>query len=322
MSETSSPLISVVICTYNRADLLPGALDSLLQQSLDRSLFEIIVVDNNSTDSTPDVVARYLSHPHIRYINESKQGTSYARNRGYKEAKGTYVAYIDDDARAAPEWAKTILDIFCNVIPKPLVLGGPIYPFYLSQKPEWFKDEYEIRSWGDKPRFLVPKEPFSGSNMIFDKKLLAEIGGFNVHLGPKGAKFSLGEDTHLFMTVWDRYKVSVLYYSPQIKVYHYTPPEKMSVTYTVKRSFASGQSAVRMLGMDPIDRKKRVKLIYSAGLSVVYLTLKAIVKIPKHRHYQNWIFECGTPICERIGTILDLLGLHVSVNQYVLSKKM
>lgn len=323
MTETPPPLISVVICTYNRADLLSGALDSLLQQSLDQSQFEIIVVDNNSTDSTPDVVAQYLSYPHIRYIHEASQGLAHARNRGYKEARGRYVAYLDDDARADPEWLRSILDIFDNIVPEPLAVGGPIYPFYLSQKPEWFKDEYEIRSWGDKPRFLVPNESFSGSNMIFTKAVLEQFGGFNTHVGVNGITLSVGEETSLFLKLWENYSgQNIFYYSPDVKISHYAPSEKMNVTYALKRSFASGQSAVRMLGFDSISRKRRAKLFCYSGISVVYLALKAVFKLPKYRRYQNWIFECGTPICERIGIILDLLGLHVPVNQYVLSKEM
>ena len=321
MTETPPPLISVVICTYNRADLLPGALGSLLQQSLDQSLFEIIVVDNNSTDSTPDVVAQYLSYPHIRYIHEVSQGLAHARNRGYKEASGRYVAYLDDDARADPEWLKSILNVFNNTVPEPFAVGGPIYPFYLSQKPEWFKDEYEIRSWGDKPRFLVPKESFSGSNMIFTRPILEQFGGFNTHVGVNGTTLSVGEETSLFLKLWENSEErNIFYYSPEVKISHYSPLEKMDVRYALKRSFAGGQSAVQMLETDPISRRERVKLICSAGISVVYLTSKAIIKFPRYEHYQSWIFECGTLISEKIGTLLELLGLHVSVKQYVLNK--
>ncbi|HHV24437.1 MAG TPA: glycosyltransferase family 2 protein [Methanosarcina sp.] len=321
LQSSNAPIISVVICTYNRADLLPGALDSLLQQSLEQSLFEIIVVDNNSTDTTPDVVAQYASYLHIRYIHEPLQGLAHARNRGYKEARGKYIAYLDDDARADPEWLKNILDSFNNTVPDPLVVGGPIYPFYLSKKPEWFKDEYEIRSWGDKPRFLVPKESFSGSNMIFTKKILERFGGFNTHIGVSGTTLSVGEETSLFLKIWEKSKEhDIFYYSPDVKISHYAPLEKMDTMYALKRSFASGQSAVKMLKSDPVSKKKKMKLICSAGIPVVYLTLKAIVKFPKYKHYQNWIFECGTPISEKIGTILELSGLHVSVKQYILNK--
>ncbi len=321
MSEAPPPLISVVICTYNRADLLPGALDSVLRQSLDQSQFEIIVVDNNSTDSTPDVVAQYLSYPHIRYIHEASQGLAHARNRGYKEARGKYVAYLDDDARADPEWLKSILDVFNNTVPEPLAVGGPIYPFYLSQKPEWFKDEYEIRSWGDKPRFLVPKESFSGSNMTFARTVLEQFGGFNTHVGVNGTTLSVGEETSLFLKIWENYNErNIFYYSPEVKISHYAPPEKMDTMYALKRSFASGQSAVQMVESDPISRRERMKLICSVGISVAYLTLKAIIKLPKYKYHQNWIFECGTSISENIGRMLELLGLHVSVKQYVLNK--
>jgi glycosyltransferase involved in cell wall biosynthesis len=316
MSETPPPIISVVICTYNRASLLPGALDSLLQQSLDQSLFEIIVVDNNSTDSTPEVVARYLFHPHIRYVHEASQGLAHARNRGYKESRGKYVAYLDDDARADPEWLRGILNIFDNTVPEPLAVGGPIYPFYLSQKPEWFKDEYEIRSWGDKPRFLLPRESFSGSNMIFTRNILEKFGGFDTRVGVNGTTLSVGEETSLFLKLWENYsKRNVFYYSPDLKVFHYAPSEKMDAVYALKRSFASGQSMVHMLKSDLFNGKKRLKFVCFEGISAVYLTLNAIIRLPRYKHYQNWVFECGAPPIRKIGAILEFLGFHMAIKQ-------
>jgi glycosyltransferase involved in cell wall biosynthesis len=94
-------ILSVVICTYNRAELLERALNSLLNSPREASeSWELLVIDNNSTDMTKEVVSSYEA----RYILEPNQGIAYARNRGYMEAKGTYVAYIDDDAYVDSGW--------------------------------------------------------------------------------------------------------------------------------------------------------------------------------------------------------------------------
>ena len=201
------------------------------------------------------------------------------------------------------------------------MVGGPIYPFYLSEKPEWFKDEYEIRSWGDKPRFLVPKESFSGSNMIFTKATLEKFGGFNTHVGVSGTTLSVGEETSLFLKLWDHYgERNLFYYSPDIIISHYAPSEKMDITYALKRSFASGQSAVHLLESGSLSRKGRLKLIFFEGILGLYLILNAIIKFIGYKHYQNWIFECGAPVVMKIGTISECFGLHVPVKQYVLNK--
>jgi len=167
--------ISVVICTYNRAELLNGALKSLVEQSLDPECSDIIVVDNVSTDNTQEVVKTfqelYPKHT-ITRVYEPRQGLGYARKSGFKNARGRYVAYIDDDALAGHDWLKNVLEFFTSVKPTPVCLGGPIFPFYKTSNPKWFKDADETRKWGDQPRCLKPGESFSGSNMIWSKKFL------------------------------------------------------------------------------------------------------------------------------------------------------
>ena len=109
MSEI--PEISVAVCTYNRADVLPKCLESLINQTTDKELFEVLIIDNNSTDDTKRIALDFCGkNTNFKYIFEEKQGLSHARNRAIDEAKGTYIAYIDDDAIADKEWVKNILD--------------------------------------------------------------------------------------------------------------------------------------------------------------------------------------------------------------------
>ena len=99
-SENTGPIISVIICTYNRAELLSTALQTLCEQTTNKSRYEIIVVDNHSQDNThavfEDVRHRY---PNLRYCMEKRQCLSHARNRGWRESQGIYVAYIDDECK-------------------------------------------------------------------------------------------------------------------------------------------------------------------------------------------------------------------------------
>lgn len=96
----SSCQLSIIVCTCNRAAFLQRCLDALIAQSVPETAYEVLVVDNNSTDETASVVARMLPrHPHLRYVREEHQGLSYARNRGMRETASPWVAYVDDDGR-------------------------------------------------------------------------------------------------------------------------------------------------------------------------------------------------------------------------------
>src|SRR3712207_2632458 len=99
-----APLISAIVCTWNRIALLEGALAALVDQ-VSAPPHEIIVVDNASPDASGALIHRYAGrHPQVRYLYEPRQGLSYARNAGVRAARGAIIAFTDDDVRVAPEW--------------------------------------------------------------------------------------------------------------------------------------------------------------------------------------------------------------------------
>ena len=119
------PRISACICTYNREKYLRKSIEALLSQSLPASEFEVIVIDNASTDQTKQICQDYRSHPNFRYIYEARSGVSYARNRAYQEAKSPYIAYLDDDAIPTRFWLEKMLTLF-NSDSQIGVVGGRI----------------------------------------------------------------------------------------------------------------------------------------------------------------------------------------------------
>jgi len=125
--NTAQPLISVVICTRNRADLLAKAIASIIGQDFPRRDLEIIVVDNGSSDHTPEAVRSLQAAGAIRYIREEQIGLCIARNRGWRAAHGRYIAFFDDDAIAQPGWLKTVRQAFESA-PGAGVIGGPVAP--------------------------------------------------------------------------------------------------------------------------------------------------------------------------------------------------
>lgn len=242
------PVITVVVCTYNNARLLPHCLDSLVNQTLNNALYEVIIVDNNSKDRTQQIAKKYAEkHENFYLTDESNQGLSFARNKGWSSAKGKYIAFIDDDAKATPKWCQKIIESFENVIPKPVAVGGRIHPWYETDPPKWFSDELEIRSLGTSAHFLKGRRAqygFSGSNMALPIEILNEYKGFSTNYGMVEKKLRLGEDAELFSRIYK--KEPFFWYDPEIIVYHWTSISKMSLKYRIARSYKSGQTIAQI----------------------------------------------------------------------------
>jgi len=237
--------ISIIVCTYNRASLLADCLQSLARQTLARSRCEILVVDNNSSDETREVVKKFCrEYSNFKVFLETEQGHSQARNRGWKEAHGRYVAYIDDDCLAESDWAEKILSSFEEVRPAPSAVGGRILPRYTATPPAWFADSLETRSWGKRASFLTPPADrfgFAGANMAFPRDLLEELGGFSCNFGLVGGKLCMGEDTEFFMRLAATGH-GHFWYDPEIMVKHWTPVELFSLKNRFLRSYLCGCS--------------------------------------------------------------------------------
>jgi glycosyltransferase involved in cell wall biosynthesis len=304
--------ISAIVCTYNRSELLGGALRTLCHQTLDKSEYEVIVVDNNSTDGTRELVEEfYRRFSHVRYCFESKQGLSHARNRGWREARGEYVAYIDDDAHAGNDWLETALVLLTNIKPTPLCLGGPVMPFYSTTKPIWFKDE--IRTWGDSPRYLQPGESFSGLNMVWRKEIVETLGGFDVTNGMRGDYLSLGEETILFEKIWRSFDQPHFYYSPELAIHHWVSPAKMTVWYQLKRAFAAGQRWNRSHG--PKISWQRMRFLMGGVRDMPIMVGQLLRRRKEHAYYQNWLIEDGSRIFALLGTLSGVMGLDIRLRQ-------
>ena len=303
----TKPIISIVVCTYNRSTLLKQCLESLCFQTLPDDNFEVIIVDNNSTDDTKKTASAVTEkYSNFRYVIESNLGLSYCRNRGIKEAKGEYVAFIDDDARAAADWAEKIVASFSDVTPVPSVVGGVILPFYDTDPPRWFKDEYETRSWGEEPKMLEPPEAeygFSGSNCVVKKDILNEYSGFNTDLGMKGRKLQLGEESDLFSRVYRKYPF--FWYDPSIKVYHYAPSWKLKKSYQFRRSFMAGKSAANIHAADVsfvFLMRKVWELIHYSAKSVYAVIIDTNPRT-------DVLFRKTRAVCHRAGGVVESIKI-------------
>jgi glycosyltransferase involved in cell wall biosynthesis len=260
-----SPELTVVVCTYNRSEILKYCLDSLEKQSVEKSLFEVIVVDNNSKDRTREVVEEYCrNNSNFRYVFESVQGLSSARNRGWKEAKADWIAYIDDDAKADEKWCENIIET-SKKDSDLKAFGGEILNWYFYEKPKWFKNEFRNQSMGNEEFVVdIKKHPFglTGCNMIFKKEILFKYGGFSKEFGMVGREIGLAEESKLFNEMLIA-KEKIMYF-PDIKIYHLVPQELFSFRYVFARSVKSGESIakIRKTGLLSSDFFKKLFMAF------------------------------------------------------------
>ncbi len=176
---------SVIICTHNRADLLPRVISQLRAQDYPTDAFEIIVVDNGSTDYTAQIIEKFVSEPGVpvRYIAESRIGITFARNRGAEEAYYHYLAYIDDDCSVEPDWLLQLVQGF-DLHDDVLAVGGRVVLAWDQQKkPAWLGPKLE--PWlaayshsGTQPRLLEKKVRIIECNMALKREVWHAAGGF------------------------------------------------------------------------------------------------------------------------------------------------
>lgn len=254
-------MISFIICTYNRANILKKCIDSVVD-SCSKHLddIEILVIDNNSSDNTSVLVEELATrNEYIKYYKELNVGLSFARNRGIKEANGSYVVFLDDDVILDKDYLINLLQ-FINNNNDVVCIAGKIIPIWKQEKPKWFSDEFfsiigETR-YGSEVRILEEREYPMGGNMIFLKSTFNEIGYFNTDLGIKGDKLFLGEEVDICERV--RKRGYDLYYSPDLVCHHRVHENKVNKEYILNRLRLEGKSVAKW-HMDTLNKFGLIK---------------------------------------------------------------
>jgi glucosyl-dolichyl phosphate glucuronosyltransferase len=223
-----TPQLTIAICTYNRQKFISACLNCLAIQDLAHELWEVIVVDNNSTDQTASIVKDFIAaHPTLpfRYVFEANKGLSFARNRSITEAKAEVITFIDDDAEAVPHFAATILQFMQNH-PEAAGCGGRVLPKYSeSPEPEWMNKYLNgfigLVDHGEPPRVFSGRMKYPiGCNMTYRKSIMVQAGGFNNQLTFRG------DDKHIYFGV--SHVNPAIYYLPEALVFHNIDAHRLS----------------------------------------------------------------------------------------------
>jgi len=298
--------LSIIICSYNRASYISDALTSLYVQSSGLDDFEVIIVDNNSTDNTKEVYAQWRqtnTNGQFTFISETKQGASFARNTGAAIAKGEWVCFMDDDAVATTDYVKNIIK---HIQDQPFIVGfgGRIIPKYIPAEPKWMS--YYVSSLVGNFDYAPTACAFENgkypleSNMIVKKSVYDQIGGFNVNLpGVVGTLRIGGEGKELF------YKIIALghtiYYDPSICVHHVVEVKKLTseYMYRVASGIGRGEKTRTLNISNGAYLMKILEYLLKLGAGIILGIKYAIQLTPS----KTW------PIIKfRIDTIKGLLG--------------
>lgn len=311
----NQPQISALICTYNRCHLLAETIASLTAQSLDPARYEIVVVDNASTDGTAAVVAecqrRFASHD-IRLIHEESPGLSHARNAGFRAARGRYVAYLDDDALAVKDWLAAGVETFETGAAKPIAVVGPVFPRYPEGKPDWFNDRFERFDLGREPIYLNEQQSFMGGNSMFERAALERLGGFDPQLGMTGKRLWLGEEVDLLLRMRKQFGADcVVYYNPRVAILHAVGRQKLTAGYILRRRFLNGQC--RYLMESQRGGPMRVRRGIASLAWIGWLAASAMLHAWRYRSFWSWTTERGAPIMVHAGMLAaNLRGLALT----------
>jgi glycosyltransferase involved in cell wall biosynthesis len=227
--------ITVVISTYNRSDMLHSALDSVLVQEDPGVPYEVIVVNNNSTDSTGEILESYLKrHSNLRYVFEGRQGVSYARNTGLAHARAPIIAFADDDVRVSKDWIAGIKREF-EAHPDVDCIGGRVLPRWTTPAPAWLTREQwmplALQDYGDEPFYVDALNPLClvSANLAFRRTVFAETGLFSTDLQRIKDGIGSTEDAELLERYWRTGRRCL--YVPDLLVETDVPPDRMTMAY-------------------------------------------------------------------------------------------
>lgn len=244
--------ISVIICTFNRCQSLKEALDTLLACRVPPDVtMEVLVVDNNSTDGTRNVVDEAARQDRrVRYLFEPRQGKSHALNAGVKSAYGNILAFTDDDVEVDPGWIEALIDGFRAG--GSIGVAGKIVDVWPQPAPEWYSVEGPYRLMAAIVRFDLGEEvrpltvPPFGANMAFRRTAFDRYGLFDVRLGPTAGSEIRGEDTEFARRVMDAGETVL--YLPEAVIRHPVEEHRISKRFFLRWYHDYGRAQIRKDG--------------------------------------------------------------------------
>ncbi len=289
-------MVSIIICTYNRSSILKLCLQRLAEYSNGYSnQIEIILVDNNSSDETKQVVKEFsgkkLDLP-IHYIFEKEQGLSVARNTGAKNAKYEWLFYLDDDGLIIND---TLSELFYTISNFNFdIFGGAYIAYYLEEKPKWLSSDFGTKKVKAKTIGILNEDNIEGGIMVIKKSILEELNYFNVGKGMIGNKIRYSEETDLIKRAsMKNYQIG---FNPNFKMEHIVGVHKYFIKYHFKSIFALGRDKSILGEKLSISLWRTLCLL---PFRIIKYFLKYLSK--KDFYFQNFLWYSFNNSCYLVG---------------------
>jgi glucosyl-dolichyl phosphate glucuronosyltransferase len=248
--------LTVAIPTWNRAWLLRRTLDQLAQVRVPSGVrWEVVVVNNNSSDDTECVIASFVRRLPLRSVHEPRAGVAHARNRGAQEARGDYVLWADDDVLVCEDWIAAYCEAF-ERWPDAILFGGPIEPWSDSRMPVWLRRAWPAvaNAYGERDLGPVPvpladdmeRVPF-GANYAVAREVHARFR-YDTNLGVRPGSIVGGEETRLMRQALAAGGMG--WWVPKARVKHFVAEHELSTAY-LRRYHAAYGRYLRRTGDEP-----------------------------------------------------------------------
>lgn len=250
-----SLLVSIIIPTFNRSDMLEFTLPRIVELTHTYKQLEIILVDNNSSDNTKAVADRYVEKIHYEFV--AKQGKNNALNRAIDIARGEILVFIDDDVTPAPKWLDEIIRS-CEEWPEHHIFGGKVLPKFPADTPDWvMSGDFApfVFAIHDLPQNEGPYQDDatpSGPNCWIRKRLFDNNVRYDGNIGPKGTGRVSGSELEFFTRMKTQGIEPV--YIPAAEVQHNIQKFQTTIKYLLKRSYASGMGYAYIYGFSGVSK--------------------------------------------------------------------
>lgn len=289
--------LSLIICTYDRVELLQSCISSIMEavQPIPTDLYEIIVV-NNHPESHTELISALAQHEDIRITRQPTAGLSLARNTGIQHATGDWLGFLDDDAIVPQDFVGRAIEIIdhhdfdC--------FGGGIDSWWKYPKPRWMSATY-----GSKPPLrptvglLNPNEYNWGSNILIRSEALEQIGGFPSNIGMKGKRIGYAAEN----IVQDKMRSYgyLIGYDPNLSILHLVGQAKLSLSWQIRAAYATARDGYTTFPQDynATGLIKTCRRIVSAPIKGLFLLAQS------EYYWENWVLDTLIPWAQILGKL-------------------